>query len=70
VAVDTTGAGDAFAAGFLYSLLGVSVRGASAPSESAPARWAWDAATLRRAALAGHRAAAELLRRPRPELGL
>ena len=56
-AADTTGAGDAFAAGFLYALLrsGPSVR---------------DAATLRRAALAGHRSAADLLRRPRVDLGL
>jgi sugar/nucleoside kinase (ribokinase family) len=54
VAGDTTGAGDAFAAGFLYALLGADGR-VSGP-------------VLRRAALAGHRSAAELLRRPRTEL--
>ncbi len=54
---DTTGAGDAFAAGFLYALL-------AAPGATR------DAAVLRRAALAGHRSAADLLRRPRVELGL
>jgi len=56
-AADTTGAGDAFAAGFLYALLraGVGVR---------------DAAGLRRAAMAGHKSAADLLRRPRVDLGL
>ena len=59
VATDTTGAGDAFDAGFLYSLL-VSGFDRSAPS----------AALLRRAALAGHRSAARLLMRPRPELAL
>ena len=54
---DTTGAGDAFAAGFLVSLL----------------RLGWaplTAATLRRAALAGHRAAADVMRRPRPRLDI
>lgn len=54
VATDTTGAGDAFAAGFLRVLMGV----------DGPAT----AAILRRAALAGHRSAADLLRRPRPTL--
>ena len=52
---DSTGAGDAFAAGFLVSLL----------------RLGWaplTAATLRRAALAGHRAAADAMRRPRTSL--
>jgi sugar/nucleoside kinase (ribokinase family) len=64
-AADTTGAGDAFAAGFLYALL--NARNASALPV---ADGRWNAALLRRAALAGHRAAADLLRRPRPELEL
>lgn len=53
-APDTTGAGDAFAAGFLRVLMGV----------DGPV----SAAILRRAALAGHRSAADLLRRPRTSL--
>jgi sugar/nucleoside kinase (ribokinase family) len=57
---DTTGAGDAFAAGFLKSLL------ASGGAASSP----WGATALRRAALAGHAAAAQLLRSPRAELVL
>ncbi len=57
---DTTGAGDAFAAGFLKVLL------ATGGAEAAP----WGAAALRRAALGGHAAAAHLLRMPRPELVL
>lgn len=55
-ATDTTGAGDAFAAGFLRTLMGT-----EAPVSSA---------ILRRAALAGHRSAGDLLRRPRPTLAL
>jgi ribokinase len=60
VASDTTGAGDAFDAGFLHSLL------ASGHRRGAPV----DGPALRRAALAGHRAAARLLTRPRTELVL
>lgn len=60
VAEDTTGAGDAFAAGMLHALL-VTGEGAARP---------WSPALLRRAAVAGHRSAAELIRRPRPELVL
>ncbi|CAN5715488.1 sugar kinase [soil metagenome] len=59
---DTTGAGDAFAAGFLHVLATdrLDARSGEAPS----------AAALRRAALAGHRAASEALRRGRPEIEL
>ena len=64
-AADTTGAGDAFAAGFLEALL--SVRASAPRGEPRPP---WSAVLLRRAAMAGHRAAAELLRRPRPPLEL
>ncbi len=59
LAGDTTGAGDAFDAGFLYSLL-VTNFDRAAPS----------AALLRRAALTGHRAAGRLLIAPRSELTL
>jgi sugar/nucleoside kinase (ribokinase family) len=55
-ATDTTGAGDAFAAGFLHALL----------SQGRD----WRAASLRRAAVAGHRAAAAHLRAPPPEIDL
>ena len=54
-AADTTGAGDAFNAGFLLAWLG------------APAETRHDTAVLRWAALAGHRAAARLLTGPRRE---
>jgi sugar/nucleoside kinase (ribokinase family) len=55
--VDTTGAGDAFAAGFLHSLLRSGGR-AALDGDLA----------LRQAAMAGHRAAGAALRRGRPEL--
>ena len=57
--VDTTGAGDAFAAGFLFSLIGSGGRAGGHLD-----------LTLRRAAMAGHRAAGEALRRGRPDLKL
>jgi sugar/nucleoside kinase (ribokinase family) len=59
-AADTTGAGDAFDAGFLHHL--------AAASDGPPA--ARTAQDLRRAAVAGHRAATRLLTRPRPQLAL
>jgi ribokinase len=58
VAVDTTGAGDAFDAGFLVGWF--QARAAGLPP----------AAALHRAALAGHDAAARQLTSPRPELAL
>lgn len=57
--LDTTGAGDAFAAGFLHSLLDSGGRTAMARDRS-----------LRKAAMAGHRAAGTALRRGRPEIVL
>lgn len=57
-ALDTTGAGDAFDAGFLVGWFSARAAGRSLP------------AALQRAALAGHRAAARQLGTPRPELPL
>jgi sugar/nucleoside kinase (ribokinase family) len=57
-APDTTGAGDAFDAGFLVAWFSALAAGRSLP------------AALQRAALAGHRAAARQLTSPRPELPL
>jgi sugar/nucleoside kinase (ribokinase family) len=55
---DSTGAGDAFDAGFLVAWYAARTAGRSLP------------ASLHRAALAGHRAAARQLAAPRPELPL
>jgi ribokinase len=57
-ATDTTGAGDAFDAGFLVGWFAALAGGRSLP------------ASLRRAAVAGHRTAARQLSSPRPELPL
>jgi ribokinase len=57
-AADTTGAGDAFDAGFLVAWFAARDSGRSLPE------------ALHRAALAGHRAAARHLATPRPELSL
>jgi ribokinase len=58
LATDTTGAGDAFDAGFLMAWFTARAAGKSLP------------ASLQRAALAGHRAAARQLSSTRPELPL
>ena len=55
---DTTGAGDAFDAGFLVGWFAARAAGRSLP------------ASLQRAALSGHRAAARQVSAPRPELAL
>ena len=57
-ATDTTGAGDAFDAGFLVGWFAARTAGQSS------------SASLQRAAVAGHRAAARQLSTPRPELPL
>ena len=57
-ATDTTGAGDAFDAGFLVGWFSARAAGRSLP------------ASLQRAAVAGHRAAARQLSSPRPDLPL
>ena len=57
-APDTTGAGDAFDAGFLVGWFGAIAAGRALP------------ATMRQAAVAGHKAAARQLSTPRPELPL
>lgn len=57
--VDSTGAGDAFAAGFMHSLVSSGGRDVLSRDRA-----------LRRAAMAGHAAAAAALRRGRPELRL
>jgi sugar/nucleoside kinase (ribokinase family) len=62
---DSTGAGDAFAAGFLRVLVDPPGR-AEPPVGQRP----FDAALLRRAAFAGHRAAAQALARRTPDLKL
>ena len=58
IATDTTGAGDAFDAGFLVGWFAARAAGRSLP------------AALQRAAVTGHRAAARQLSTPRPELPL
>lgn len=57
-AADTTGAGDAFDAGFLVGWFAAIAAGRALP------------ATMRQAAVAGHKAAARQLSAPRPELPL
>ena len=58
VVSDTTGAGDAFDAGFLVGWFAARAAGRSLP------------ASLQRAAIVGHRAAARQLTSPRPDLPL
>lgn len=59
---DTTGAGDAFDAGFLHTLTELAGEGGAAADALRQPQ------VLRRAAVAGHRAAARWLTRPRAEL--
>jgi len=59
-ATDTTGAGDAFDAGFLHALVAGGYTAGGLRTT----------ALFRRAALAGHRSASRLLTSPRPELAL
>lgn len=72
---DTTGAGDAFDAGFLHSLIEQAASaGRDRTAEIGPASDRTHALrraqVLRRAAVVGHRSAAGWLRRPRPALEL
>lgn len=78
-ALDTTGAGDAFDAGFLHSLMEqvppgqrTKADGGRGAGGGGDGQWTVLArpGVLRRAALAGHRAAAQVITRPRPELAL
>lgn len=71
-ASDTTGAGDAFDAGFLHSLVSDGDGGPAEEVRSADERRQAlrRGQSLRRAAVAGHRAAARALQRARPELVL
>ena len=67
-AADTTGAGDAFDAGFLHAITAAQGRGEARSDD--PHAGLRRAQTLRRAAVAGHRAAARLLRARWRELDL
>ena len=71
-AADSTGAGDAFDAGFLYSLVATGDARPDAQAHSVDDRRQAlrRGQSLRRAAVAGHRAAARALQRARPELVL
>jgi sugar/nucleoside kinase (ribokinase family) len=74
-AADTTGAGDAFNAGFLHALIEQTTRGAArrSPGEATSldrTHGLRRAEVLRRAAIAGHRSAAAWVRRSQPALEL